>query len=348
MREPIKVGLSAFGKASTIFHAPLLHAHPNFILSSVVERTKENSRDLYPQVTIVRSFDELIADPDIELIVITTPNQLHFPQARQALEAGKHVVVDKPFTIYAEDAATLIEIAEKTQRVLSVFHNRRWDSDHQTVAQIIRENLLGDVVEYVSHFDRFRKELKPEAWRERDQPGAGILYDLGSHLIDQAVHLFGKPNQVFADVRTQRHHAEADDNFEIILYYTNLKVTLKAGMLIPHALPRLQVIGQEGSYVKYHMDVQEAHLKEGLVLTKVLEPEENWGQIFTSLKGITVKGKIPSVPASYLDYYSNIFKAIREGKELQVKPEEARLVIEIIQVAMQSHYEKRVISLPLD
>lgn len=345
MPDPIKVGISAFGKATNVFHAPLLQAHQGFKIKSIVERTKENSKDKYPEATITRKFEDMLEDPEIELVVITTPNQLHFSQAKKALEAGKHVVVDKPFTIDSADARNLIEIARVEQKILSVFHNRRWDSDHQTVKKLIKSGVLGKIVECESHYDRFRQELIPGAWREKNEPGAGILYDLGSHLIDQAVNFFGKPSHVYADIRVQREHAQADDNFEVILYYPGLKVTLKAGMLVAHTTPRFQILGLQGSYIKYGLDLQEAQLKEGIVPAEAVEPEEHWGKIKTNIQGLQFTGKIASVPSSYLGYYSNIYGAIREGKPLEVKPEEALLVIEIIEAAMRSQEEKRVVAL---
>ncbi len=254
MRD-MKVGLIGYGMAGQVFHAPVITAVPHLQLSKVVERRGDTSRQRYPWVEVVRDAAALFEDKDIELVVVATPNASHFDLARQALLAHKHVVVDKPFTITSEQAQQLIELARRQNTLISVFQNRRWDGDFQTVSQIVRQGCLGRLVEYESHFDRFRNYFSPErAWREEAGLGSGVLFDLGSHLIDQAQVLFGLPQMLTADIRSQRDVGKADDQFELVLHYDNLKVTLKAGLLVREPGPRFALHGTAGSFVKYGVD----------------------------------------------------------------------------------------------
>ena len=302
---------------------------------------------LYPQAEIVANAEDIFNDPSIELIVISTPNTTHFSLAKAALLAGKHVVLDKPFTINTEEADELIALAMEQNKILTVYHTRRWDSDFITLQKLIQSELLGRLVEFESRYDRFRNYLRPGAWREEDLPGSGILYDLGSHLIDQALVLFGLPDAINADLRIQRKEARANDNFELILHYPNLKVTLKAGMLVKETLPRFILLGDQGSFVKYGMDVQEEALKAGqkpLTNNKWgIEPSTIWGKVNTEYKGIHLTGTIESEPGNYAALYQNVYDAITGKGELQVKPGQARNTIRIIELALQSHAEKRTV-----
>lgn len=262
----IRVGLIGFGAGGQIFHAPVLSAVTGLELATIRAARPEQIyavKEKYPAAAVVATAEEIFNDSTIDLIVITTPNTSHHSLAVQALEAGKHVVVDKPFTIYSKDADELIEIAEKKNLVLSVYHSRRFDSDFFTVKKLIESGMLGELVEIESRYDRFRNYLKTNSWREEEVPGAGILYDLGSHLIDQAQSLFGLPEAITADLRMQRTGGKAVDNFEVIMHYPGLKVTLKAGMLVREPLPRFMLFGIEGTFVKYGLDVQEEALKAG-------------------------------------------------------------------------------------
>ncbi|WP_416670961.1 oxidoreductase [Egbenema bharatensis] len=344
MVAQIQVGLVGYGIAGQVFHAPLINAVPALKLAKVVERHGEASRQQYPWVEVVQNADALFHDPAIDLVVIATPNPTHFELAQQALLAGKHVVVDKPFTTTSAQAQQLIELAQKTQRILSVYHNRRWDGDFQTVKQIIAQGILGELVEYEAHYDRFRNTLKPGAWRETPELGSGILFDMGSHLIDQAQVLFGLPQSVTADVRTQRAGAKADDYFEIGLDYGSLKVILRAGMLVREPGPHFILHGSEGSFVKYGMDPQEAALRQGLTPVEPdwgLEPQAQWGTLNTQMGRLHFYGQIETLPGCYQAFYENVYQAIAQGAELAVKPQEARNTIRIIELALESHREQR-------
>ncbi|MEO5859839.1 MAG: Gfo/Idh/MocA family oxidoreductase, partial [Pyrinomonadaceae bacterium] len=232
----INVALLGYGMASRVFHAPFITTTRGLKLTKVFERQTSNSKDEYPFVEIVRDLNELLGDESVHLIVVATPNSTHFEVAKRALGAGKHVIVEKPFTLTSAQARELIDRAAKNDLLLSVHQNRRWDGDFLTVQKIVEAEMLGTLVEYEAHYDRFRD--KPRGgWKESDE-GTGVLYDLGSHLIDQAQVLFGVPEMITADIRTQRDFSKIVDNFELIMHYDRLKVTLKSGMLVRERLPR--------------------------------------------------------------------------------------------------------------
>jgi len=293
----------------------------------------------------MRNADELFAEPSVDLVVVATPNTSHFEIAAKAMQAGKHVVVDKPFTITSADADELIALSRKMGRVLTVFQNRRWDGDFLTVRKILEQKRLGRLAEYESRFDRFRPALKSGAWREQAIPGSGVLFDLGSHLMDQAVVLFGRPEGIFADLRQQRDGAVAVDSFEVRLEYSAMKVTLKAGSLVCEPSPRFVLYGTQGSYLKFGLDPQEEALKQGGSPTQPnwgMEPQDAWGSV-TQCDGNIMRAKYPTLAGCYPEYYTNVYRAITRKEELAVKPEEARQVIRLIELAQQSSLEKRMI-----
>jgi scyllo-inositol 2-dehydrogenase (NADP+) len=341
----MRVGLVGYGLAGRVFHAPLIHASPNLRLSCIVQRTGDEAAARYPQAKILRDVPALLGDRDVELVVVATPNDSHFPIAAQALQAGKHVVVDKPFTITTRDADELIGIAHKAGRVLSAFQNRRWDGDFLTVQKILKAKRVGELAEFESRFDRFRPSPRPNVWREQPKPGSGLLYDLGSHLIDQSVMLFGKPQGVYAEVRRQRPGAQADDSFQVHLLYPSVKVLLKAGTLVCEPSTRFLLYGTEGSFLKYGLDPQEEALKQGGSPAQPnwgTEPESAWGTL-TRCEGELQRTKYPTLAGCYQDYYENVYRAIRGTEALAVTPQQAREVIRLIELARQSSDEKRVV-----
>ena len=246
----MKTGVVGYGVAAQFMHLPFIITNPEFELQTILQRHGDTAKEKYPSVQIVRSLDEMLADESLELIVITTPNDSHFDYAFRALEAGKHVVLEKPFTITSADAKKLISQAAKKNRILSVYQNRRYVSDFLTIRQLLKEKMLGEVVEFEAHYDRYRPEQRPNAWREENTPGSGILYDLGAHLIDQAFCLFGMPQYVTADIRIQRPHARTTDYFDLWLDYGFTKVILKAGMLVREPGPRYTDSRQAGLIFK--------------------------------------------------------------------------------------------------
>ena len=343
MVHPIKVGLAGFGMAAKVMHAPFLGSMEEYKPETVLERHNNDSQQRYPYVKVVRTIEDLIHSPEIELIVITTPNNTHFEYAQKAMYAGKHVVLEKPFTITTEDALELIEISQKTNRVLSVYQNRRYVCDFLTIKKILAENLLGDIVEFEAHYDRYRPEAKPNAWRERNEPGSGILHDLGSHLIDQALFLFGIPKTITADVRLQRPHAKTNDYFDLRLDYGFTKIILESGMLVREPGPRYMIHGTKGSYIKSGEDPQEELLKAGAVPNTPdwgKEPEENWGLLHTEINGKIIKERYPSFNGNFGLYYKNLYETIRNGAPLKEKPAHGFNTIRMVELALESNQKK--------
>lgn len=346
--KTIKVGLVGYGLSGQVFHAPFLHALPQFELVKVVERHHMNSKKDYPYVEVVRTYEELLQDETIDLVVITTPNEYHYSMIKEALHGGKHVIVEKPFTETVDQARALTQLAKEKGLLLSVYQNRRFDIDFQTVKKVIEEGFVGEVVDYEAHFDRFRNFVREGTWKEEERPGSGILYDLGSHLIDQALSLFGMPNALHAEMKKQRPGSQIDDAFDLRLYYERLTVTLKASMLVREQGPRFQVHGTKGSFVKYGMDPQEAFLREGGKPTDSqygIEPKELWGTLNTTINGLHFEGKIESQRTTYMDYYHDLYVSIVQGKEPIVTAEQATNTIRIIEAAYESHRTKKVIEL---
>lgn len=351
MDKNINVGLIGYGMGGQLFHAPILSSVEGLSLVKIRETKAPNiadARTKYQGVDVVSASSSIFEDQNVELVVITSPNHTHYSLAKEALLADKHVVVDKPFTVTSKEADELIELAQKKNKILSVYHNRRFDSEYKTVKKILDSKMLGTLVEYEVHFDRFRNFIKPDTWKEEPTPGTGLLYDLGSHLIDQALSYFGLPNSVFADIRIQRKGGKIVDNFEIILNYGELKVTLKSGMLVKEIGPRITLLGNLGTYQSYGMDVQEEALKAGLFPNDTpdwgISPESQWGTLNTSFNGVEFKGKVKSERGDYREYYENIYRVITGSESLIVKPEEARNTIKIIETAMKSNDEKRLVN----
>lgn len=346
-QQKIRVGVVGFGVSAKVFHLPFITTLPDYYeLASILQRKGDEAKLQFPQAKIVRTIEELVTDPDIDLIVITTPNDTHFPYSKMALEAGKHVVLEKPFTNTIEEAKQLVDIAAKSGRVLSVYQNRRYVSDFRTIKAILDKDLLGEVHEFEAHYDRYRAEERPTAWRETPLPGSGILYDLGAHIIDQALYFFGLPVYITADIRMQRPHARVDDYFNIWLDYGFTKVILHAGMLFREQGPRYMIHGTRGSFIKYGEDPQEARLRAGQPPVGAdwgKEPEDIYGLLHTEIDGKIIKEVYPSLQGSYTDYYRDLYNTIVNGKPVKQKPEHGYNTIRIIQLALQSNQEKRTI-----
>jgi predicted dehydrogenase len=350
----IRVGLVGFGVSSRVFHAPFLHTMSNmYELHSVVERHTDEAVKIYPNIKTVRSTKELFDNPDIDLVIITTSNNLHYSLGKEALEKGKHVVVEKPMTVQSSEALELIQLAKKQKLILCPYHNRRYDSGYLTIKEIINKKFLGDeIIDYEVHFDRYRPELKGgNAWRERNEPGAGIFYDLGSHLIDQALSFFGHPQTITADIRIQRPAASVDDYFDVRLDYGYLRVTLKSSMLIREMGPRYVLHGSRGSFIKCGDDIQEGVLRNGVMPPKNTEdndwgkePSEDYGLLHTETKdGKIIKEKYETLNGNYGLFYEQLYAAIIHGKELEIRPEDGYNVIRIIELGLQSSREKRTV-----
>ncbi len=344
--NPIKTALCSFGMSGKVFHAPLLDTHAGFTLDTIWQRSKSDASQYYPNIKIARQFEEILADDSIELVVVNTPEPTHFPFCEAALKAGKHVVVEKAFTTTLAEADELVRLAERSGLCLSVYHNRRWDGDFLTVQKLVQEGLLGRLVEYEAHYDRYRTYIQ-DSWKEEPGPGKGLLYNLGSHLIDQALVLFGFPERVFADLRIERAGGKIEDAFQIHLYYPGLKAIVKSSYLVREPGPRYKILGEKGSFYKWGLDPQEEALKQGKrpnVPQWGEETKENYGHIHTEQNGLVLKGRIKSLAGNYMDYYQNIYAAIREGEELAVSASQGRDVMRIIDMAERSAKEGRIVS----
>jgi len=350
MDNAVTVGLIGFGMAGQVFHAPVITSVDGLRLLKVTARRAEQRdilRSRYADTVIVDDADGIIHADDIDLVVVATANVAHYALAKAALLAGKHVVVEKPFTNTTEEADELIALARARNRVLSVHHNARWNSDYLTVKRVIGSGRLGRLVSFEARYDRFRNTLRENAWREADLPGSGILYDLGAHLIDQAIQLFGLPEAVNADLRMQRPGARAVDDFELILHYPQLKVSLKGAMLVKEPSPRYALYGLNGAFVKYGIDPQEAALKAG----ESPAGNPDWGRESPEIRGklnLLEDGRdvvelVESERGDYPAFYRNVYEAVLGRQPLAVKPEEARNVIRVVEMAEQSWRERRTV-----
>lgn len=343
MNSIINVGLVGYGISTKVFHAPFIATNKNFQLVSVVERHKQESKENFPNVQVVRSIEELLQNDSIDLVVITTPNETHFPYAKAALKAGKNVVLEKPVTNTTVEAQQLMEIANRSGKVLSVYQNRRYVSDFLTIKEILDKQLLGEVHTFEGHYDRYRAEARPQAWREHELPGSGILFDLGPHLLDQVLYLFGIPNTIAADIRKQRPHAKVDDYFDIRLDYGFLKVILQAGMLVREPGPRYLIHGIKGSFVKSGEDPQEVLLRAGALPVGDdwgKESEDIYGILNTELNGKIVREKYPSLKGDYAAYYKNLYESIVHRKPVRERIEHGYNTIKLIELANESHQKQ--------
>lgn len=344
--QQINTALASFGMSGLVFHGPLLTANSSFHLSAILERTKNEAVKKYPGVSVFRNYEELCRDDGIELIVVNTPDHLHYEMARLALEHGKHVVVEKPFTQSFAQARGLIDLARKNNLILSVFQNRRWDGDFMTVKEVIEKGLLGRLVFFESHFDRYRNFIQEGTWKEESSSGSGILFNLGSHMIDQALDLFGTPLSVFADLRTMRSGGQVDDSYDIWMEYPDVQVKLCSSYLVREPGPRYILHGTEGSFLKWGIDPQEEALKAGILPKDDAWGEEaqgEWGLLHTSINGKAVRERYKTIPGNYNIYYNNIYQAIRAGQPLAVTAEQAALVVRVIEACMDSSRLRRVI-----
>jgi scyllo-inositol 2-dehydrogenase (NADP+) len=344
----IRVGLIGFGLAGQAFHAPMIRGVAGMELACILERHTDNAKKRYPEVRVARSLDELLSDKTIQLCVVATPNDSHFPYTKACLEAGRDVVVDKPFTPTMAEAEQLVRLAETRGRLLTVYQDRRWDGAFLTVKRLVAAGTLGNVMEYESRFDRFRLGPKSGAWREQaDFPAAGVLWDLGPHVLDGAMVLFGEPESIWASAFCQRPTSTIDDAFDVQMIYPSLRATLRARIIAYAPGPHLLLHGTEGSFVKYGMDPQEAILRspncpDGLDWGQDwgLESEECWG---TLSRVNEPPRKIRTERGDYRGFYANVRDAIEKKGTLDVPPDQALRTMRALLLAHKSSRERRVV-----
>ncbi|APR34101.1 oxidoreductase [Paraburkholderia sp. SOS3] len=341
MTSPLKIGLMGYGFAGATFHAPVIEHSGRAQVAAIATGQPDKARADYPKATVVPDLDALLALADIECIVIATPNDTHFALAKRVLEAGKHVVVDKPVTLTAAEARTLADLATSRKRVFAPFHNRRWDGDFMTVRALFESGELGRVTVFESHFDRFRPEIR-QRWREDATRGGGLLLDLGPHLIDQALALFGVPQTVYASVKAHRDRAAAPDYVHLQLGYASHEVLLHASALTAIVAPRFTIHGTRGSYVKYGLDTQEDQLKAGL---RPGDAGFGGGNAAGTLRALDAAGAQeverawPTRDGAYVDFYRALAASIRDGAPFPVSAQDAVDVMTVIELAQRSNDE---------
>ena len=342
--EPVGVGLVGYGVSASSLHAPLIAAEPRLALRAVVSSDPDRVLSDLP-VRVVPTVAGLLADPAIELVVVAVPNEAHAEVAAEALSAGRHVVVDKPFTVTAAAADELITLARSRDRLVAVFHQRRWDSDYLTVRRCVDDGLLGTVNTYVARYDRYRP-VPAAQWRDQARPGAGVLYDLGAHLIDQAVHMFGMPDTVTADVRAQRPRSAADDYFHVVFGYGPLQVILHAGSLVPAPRPRFEVHGDAGSYVSGGIDGQIAALLAGRRPGDPgwgVEPPDRYGTLTTVSGTAPESSPIASATGAYESFYRGMADAVRGRGPVPVSAADGRATVWLIERCLESSAAGRTV-----
>lgn len=344
----INTALCSFGMSGIVFHAPFIEVNTNFNLYGVLERTKNEAEKKYPKIKTFRSLEDLLEDKTIELVVVNTPNITHFDFAKKVINAGKHLIVEKPFTATVHEAEELIQLAREKNLVLSVFQNRRYDSDFKTVKKILDKGLLGDIVDAEIHYDRYDPNLSYKVHKEKNTAAVGSLYDLGAHLIDQAIVLFGMPNVVYADLDAFRPNSKVIDFFDVKLFYKSHRVTLKSSYFVREALPGNIFHGTKGTFIKSKADVQEKELMEGKkpgLSNWGTEPESEEGLLHTEKNGEIIKEKVSSLQGNYMEYYDGIYDAIRNHKTVPISGNDGLNVIKVIEAAMKSNIKNRGIDL---
>jgi len=344
----IKAGICSYGMSGKLFHAPFLQAHPGYELKAIVERHNHDSKERYPDAKLYRSVEELCADPELDLVVVNTPTHLHYEQALLVLNSGKNMVIEKPFAVTAAQAEEVTRLAEEKKLFISVYQNRRYDGDFRAVKEVIDRGWLGELREAEIRYDRYRPAFSGKAHKEGDMPGAGIIYDLSPHLVDQAIQLFGFPKALFADVWRMRPDVVANDYFEILFYYDTMRVRLKATCIARESLYAYTIHGMKGSFLQQRSDLQEIKLQEG-----VKPSLDNWceapskpdGLLHTEINGEVVRQETTSGPGNYMGYYDDVYKALTGAGPNPVPAADGIRNMKIIDAALESVREGKVVSL---
>ena len=349
---PLRVGIIGYGLAGAVFHAPLVAFTPGLEVAAIVtnnpERRAQAQRD-FSTAALLDNAEALFADQAIDLVVVASPNRTHAPFARSALNVGKHVVIDKPAALTSADVEALIALAQERKRILTVYQNRRWDGDFLTIRHLLDHRVLGDVFSFESHFDRYRPAPNPDAWREKVEEGGGLLYDLGAHLIDQALVLFGPVERVYAEVDVRRAHATVDDDVSISLTHRNgMRSRLHATAVARILGPRFHLRGLQGAFEKYGLDPQEDALRQGERPGKPgwgTEPRSAWGHLSTALGALHVDGPVETLPGCYEQFYQALCDALTQGGPPPVDPADAVASLRVIEAARRSAQSGEVVRL---
>ncbi len=344
----INTALVSFGMSGKVFHAPFIAANPNFNLVGCWERSSKNIEAAYPGTKSYDSYEALLADTTIDLVVVNSPNDTHYTYAKSALLAGKHVVVEKAFTNTSAEAQELNELANKKDLKLAVYQNRRYDADFLTLQKLIQDDEIGSLVDVQINFERYRTTLSPKKHKESVSTGSGLLYDLGPHLVDQALLLAGMPLAVFADIRITRKVGVVDDYFTLILYYPSHRITLTSGMFYMTEGTGYRVYGTKGSFIKKRSDVQEADLIAGKLPNSPnwgAEATEDYGVLYTDMNGLITNKVIPSIPGNYGLFYEKMADAILNNGPLPTTATEGTNIIRVLEAARNSAFNKKVVGI---
>ena len=344
----INTALVSFGMSGKLFHAPFIDTNPHFNLVGCWERSQKNIQAIYPNAKSFGSYEEILNDPTIHLVVVNTPNDTHYEYTKQALLAGKHVVTEKAFTVTVKEAEELDALAQKLNLKLAVYHNRRYDADFLTLQKLIAEDKIGTFLDIQISFERYRTTLSPKVHKETNTPGSGVLYDLGPHLIDQALLLSGMPRSVFADIRTTRKVGKVDDYFTLLLYYPTHRILLTSGMVYMQQLPAYKIYGSKGCFIKYRADIQEDELLADKIPTGPnwgVEPENKWGTLSSDNNGETSTQIIPSLAGDYGQFYTLMAAAIKHNAPVPTSAKHGADIIRVLETARKSFAEKKIIAL---
>ena len=329
----ITVAIVGFGLSGRYLQAPFFLDNPNFRLKTIVSNN-QNPQDIYPSVQKATSLDAVLADKNIDLVSICSPSLTHYDYAKKCLLAGKHILVEKPFVSTVSEAHDVLNLAKKLKKHVFIFQNRRFDSDFLTVKKIIDNGFLGEILSFEAHYNRYKPVLNPKKWKEIVSPANGILYDLGAHIIDQSVALFGHPLSIWGETFTQRPNSEVDDAFDIRLDYGTTKVTLKSSLMVREDTPRYVIQGTKGSFVKYGIDVQEDHLKAGIMPDKPefgFEPPQYQGILNSEIQGVHIRGQVETERGSWRLLFQNIYDVIKNSAEPFIKNEEVLEQLRVIE-----------------
>lgn len=339
----IQTGVIGYGFSAQTFHLPLITACKGLSIHSIASSQTALLNETHPRVQACENPLNIIHDPTIDLVIVTSPNEFHYQQARDCLENGKHVILEKPMVCSLDEGRLLLSLAHEKKLRLSVFHNRRWDGDFLTIKKLFKSGQLGDILFFESHFDRFRPTVR-DRWRERPGPGAGMWYDLGPHLVDQVLCLFGRPKALTARVLTIRDKSEAADYFHVTFHYERAEILLHSSPVSAGPNCRFHIQGTKGSYIKYGLDPQEGQLKSGMLPNNPQfgeEPSGCFGILYTE----TEKKHIPTEAGSYLSYYQQIADSLTSGTVPPVSGADGLQVIELIELAERSSKDGRTIQL---
>lgn len=343
----LNIALCSYGMSGKVFHAPLISAEPQLRLHSILQRSGDSALQDYPGVKLVKTFEELLADAALDIIVINTPNEHHHPMTKAALLAGKHVVVEKPFTLSLSEGQELIELAQQQQKIIAVFHNKRLETDHLTVAKILSEGELGRVVEIEWHYDRFRHSVTHKAWKENDLPGAGTWWDLGVHMLDSMLNLLGRPQAVNADMRSLRRAQGSTDYFNVCFHYPDMRVLLRSSTYVSEKGATVSLHGDKGSFLKFGQDVQEQQLMKGIKPGErhwAMHGDDNQGVLHLQTDSGSERRQIASERGCYELFYRNIADAILDKDTLRFGAQQALLAVEMLLAAEESNRQQKTIS----